>query len=145
MRFWFVFLIVVIFYLTCRNAWQEYQFTRRNVDNDVMHMYWLRMVDCPDKSIIGNLVGLRHENYIGSRKSNDIYLPFQGVSKEHCLIKYKRKNFVINDLNSRYGTYVNGEEVKKNQKLFSRDVITIGAVSMMFLKEKGADQQHDDD
>lgn len=140
MRYWFVFLILAILYLTVRNAWQEFQFTRRNVENDVMHMYWFKMVDCPDRSTVGNMVGLRMQNYIGSRKSNDIYLPFQGVSKEHALLKYRRKGFRLTDLGSTYGTYVNGEEIKKNYLIKNKDIITIGAVSLMYLEEKGGER-----
>lgn len=137
MRYWFIFLVLAILYYVVRNALQEYRFTKASVDNGVMHMYWLKMVECPDKQLIGNMVGLRHNNVIGSKRNNDICLPYPGVSKEHCQLKFKGKTFKLTDLKSTYGTFVNGEEIKRNFPLQNGDVLTIGAISVKYVVERG--------
>ncbi len=137
MKYWFLLLIALILYYLIRNAMQEYLFTRKSVAQGVVHMYWLKMVESEDRSIIGNMVGLRHTNIVGCTKACDIYLPFAGVSKQHCLIKYKGDKFVISDHKSHYGTFVNGVEIKRNQPLKNGDVITLGSCSIMFVVERG--------
>lgn len=137
MRYWFLGLIVLILYYLVRNSLQEYMFTRKGVEHGVVHLYWLKMVECSDTSVIGNMVGLRHTNVLGCGKNSDIYLPFDGVSKNHCTIKYKGNDFYVSDMKSYYGTYVNGNEIKKNYKLSNGDVITMGSCSVMLVIEKG--------
>ena len=48
---------------------------------------------------------------IGRQLSNDIILNDLHVSREHCLIRSEGDEYVIEDLNSANGTYVNGEQV----------------------------------
>lgn len=51
---------------------------------------------------------------IGRQLSNDIILNDLHVSREHCLIRSEGEQYVIEDLNSANGTYVNGERVTKS-------------------------------
>lgn len=138
MRYWFLFLILLILYNVIKNALAEYRFTRKNIESNVVHLYWLKMLECPDNKVIGNMVGLRHSNTVGCSKMCDIFLPFDGVSKNHCLLKYDGSGFVIQDLKSVYGTFVNGEEIKRHKKpIENGDVITVGTCSIQLVIEEG--------
>lgn len=136
MRYWFLFLVLLILFNVIKNAWAEYRFTRKGVESNVVHLYWLKMLECPDDDVVGNMVGLRHANTVGCSKMCDIFLPFEGISKNHCLIKYKGDEFYIKDLKSHYGTFVNGEEVKR-RTLENGDVITLGSCSVQLVVEEG--------
>jgi pSer/pThr/pTyr-binding forkhead associated (FHA) protein len=48
---------------------------------------------------------------IGRLASNDICLEDPFVSRHHCVIRAEGEQFMIEDLNSANGTYVNGERV----------------------------------
>lgn len=50
---------------------------------------------------------------IGRQLSSDFILIDLHVSREHCLIRSEGEQYVIEDLNSANGTYVNGERVTK--------------------------------
>jgi pSer/pThr/pTyr-binding forkhead associated (FHA) protein len=49
---------------------------------------------------------------IGRLGSNDICLDDLYVSRQHCVIRTEGDEYIIEDLNSANGTYVNGELVK---------------------------------
>lgn len=137
MRYWFLLLILLILYNVIKNALAEYRFTKRNVESNVVHLYWVKMLECPDSRVIGNMVGLRHSNIVGCSKICDILLPFNGVSKTHCLLKYDGEGFYVKDLKSEYGTFVNGEEIKRHKtRIEDGDVITIGTCSIQLIIEK---------
>src|ERR1700704_6017145 len=48
---------------------------------------------------------------IGRLGSNDIYLEDPFVSRHHCVIRNEGEEYMIDDLNSVNGTYLNGERV----------------------------------
>jgi pSer/pThr/pTyr-binding forkhead associated (FHA) protein len=49
---------------------------------------------------------------IGQLVSNDIFLEDPFVSRHHCVIRTEGDEYMIEDLNSANGTYINGELVK---------------------------------
>src|SRR5215218_7114308 len=48
---------------------------------------------------------------IGRRETNDLRLAGSEVSRDHAEITLEGNRFTLRDRNSRYGTYVNGEQV----------------------------------
>ena len=48
---------------------------------------------------------------IGRRETNDLRLAGSEVSRDHAQIATENGKFVLRDRNSRYGTFVNGEQV----------------------------------
>lgn len=138
MRYWFLLLILLILYNVIKNALAEYRFTKRSVESNVVHLYWLKMLECPDKKVIGNMVGLRHSNTVGCSKMCDIFLPFDGISKNHCMLKYDGTGFYIKDLKSDYGTFLNGEDIKRHKSpVHNGDVISVGTCSVQLVIEEG--------
>jgi pSer/pThr/pTyr-binding forkhead associated (FHA) protein len=63
---------------------------------------------------------------IGRLMANDICLEDPFVSRHHCVIRNEDGHYVIEDLNSTNGTYVNGERINA-YSLAEDDLIRIGA------------------
>ena len=68
---------------------------------------------------------------LGRAVSCDICLDHAFVSDEHAVIRRANGGYVIEDLNSRHGTSINGREVHKSP-LRKGDRITIGSFDMTF-------------
>ena len=70
---------------------------------------------------------------IGRSDDNGIAVPDGSVSSKHARILRGEDGFVIEDLQSRNGTFVNGERVSEEQrKLSDGDLIRVGKVIMTF-------------
>ena len=68
----------------------------------------------------------KSEVTIGRVQGNDIILPKQNVSKRHSRIVVKDGKFIIVDLKSTNGTYVNGRKIASPMVIKSSDKIYIG-------------------
>jgi S1-C subfamily serine protease len=79
----------------------------------------------------GESFNIKDVTNIGRSETNDIILPSPAVSKEHAKIKYEDGQFVIYDLASTNGTYVNGVKINK-RALSDGDEITFGDVKTKF-------------
>ena len=64
----------------------------------------------------------KSEVTIGRVQGNDIILPKQNVSKRHSRIVVKDGKFIIVDLKSTNGTYVNGQRIKRIPLDFETDI-----------------------
>src|SRR5918996_6131893 len=72
---------------------------------------------------------------IGRRETNDLRLAGSEVSRDHAEIAVQDNKFIVRDRNSRYGTYVNGEQVSE-RTLVHGDRIRLGrsgGAEMVFL------------
>src|SRR6476620_1990055 len=72
---------------------------------------------------------------IGRRETNDLRLAGSEVSRDHAEIALQDNHFVVRDRNSRYGTYVNGDQVAE-RTLAHGDRIRLGrtgGAEMVFL------------
>lgn len=70
---------------------------------------------------------------IGRASDNAITVPDGSVSSKHARVLRTEEGFVIEDLQSRNGTYVNGERVTEGpRKLSDGDLIRLGKVIMTF-------------
>ena len=72
---------------------------------------------------------------IGRRETNDLRLAGSEVSRDHAEISVDGSKFTLRDRNSRYGTYVNGEQVTE-RVLVHGDKIRLGrtgGAEMVFL------------
>jgi len=75
---------------------------------------------------------------IGRESASTISLSHSSVSRRHCLLKRNDDEFVLCDLDSFNGTFVNGVPVKE-QKLVHADQIKIGSIALLFLTAEGED------
>lgn len=80
------------------------------------------------------MVELRAFNSLGRHPSNTIQLLDKIVSKEHCIVERRGNEFVLRDLGSLNGTYINGERVPSagEQMLRHGDDIALGSTRARF-------------
>ena len=72
---------------------------------------------------------------IGRSKRNDLVLADQWLSRHHAEIRNENGDFTIADLESRNGTYVNGEKIARIIPLLNDDVITLGDQQLTFVDD----------
>ncbi|HEX2568847.1 MAG TPA: sigma 54-interacting transcriptional regulator [Polyangia bacterium] len=69
---------------------------------------------------------------IGRHPDNDLQLAQLEVSRRHCEIRRERDCFLLRDLESRQGTFVNAQPVRE-RALAHSDLIQIGDTALLFL------------
>lgn len=69
---------------------------------------------------------------IGRAESNKVCIPSDRVSRQHATIEWTGDRFMLTDMGSRNGTYVNNEKVKV-RRLANGDAIVIGDCQLRFL------------
>ena len=73
------------------------------------------------------------QNIIGTAGDADIILKDSSVSGRHASIRYRDQKFLLTDLDSLNGTFVNEErEAAARAELKDSDVVRIGGVSLKF-------------
>ena len=68
---------------------------------------------------------------IGRSSDNDLVVAHAKVSRKHAEIRYQDGRFLVHDLGSTGGTYLNGERVE-TAELAKGDVITLASVHIVF-------------
>ena len=71
---------------------------------------------------------------IGRARENQIVLQAPSVSRHHAWIKSEREDFLVFDVGSANGTFVNGEQVQEPRRLESGDVVRFGDAEYVFTK-----------
>lgn len=74
-------------------------------------------------------------NYIGRSADNQIRIFADGVSRRHALVAAGKTGFVIKDLGSQNGTFVNDKQVKECP-LAQGDIIKLGEAQLVFKAPK---------
>lgn len=69
---------------------------------------------------------------IGRGLNNAIVLEDPRISRQHAQVRWKSRRFLISDLGSTNGTYVNGVPVSAEQVLRPGDIISLGGLEMVF-------------
>lgn len=77
-------------------------------------------------------IELRPVNSLGRHPNNTIQLLDKIVSKEHCIIEQRGDHFVLRDLGSLNGTFVNNERVRGEAPLKHNDEIALGSTRGRF-------------
>lgn len=77
-------------------------------------------------------IELRPVNSIGRHPNNTIQLLDKIVSKEHCIVEQRGDQWVLRDLGSLNGTFVNGERVRGEAPLRHGAEIALGATRARF-------------
>jgi adenylate cyclase len=78
------------------------------------------------------IVELRQTNSLGRHPSNTIQLLDKIVSKEHCIVEQRGTMYVLRDLGSLNGTYVNQKRVHGESELKHGDEIALGQTKARF-------------
>lgn len=74
------------------------------------------------------------DHIIGRSAEVDISLLDESISRQHALLVFRREDFILKDLDSKNGTFLNGTSVHECP-LRPGDVIQIGKHSLRFLLE----------
>lgn len=77
-------------------------------------------------------IELRPVNSLGRHPNNTIQLLDKIVSKEHCIIELRGDQFVLRDLGSLNGTFINNERVRGEAPLKHNDEIALGSTRGRF-------------
>lgn len=72
---------------------------------------------------------------LGRTPTNHAVLQDERASRVHCEIFHGSSGWLVRDLKSRNGTLVNGESLDSDQTLVTGDVISIGRVEILFVRE----------
>ena len=92
----------------------------------------------------GNAYAINTDSYKIGRSHNEcnMIISDASVSRFHCIIEYHDNIFMLSDLNSSSGTYVNGERVMEPVELHDGDEIRMGYAVMTFKRrnERKADE-----
>lgn len=79
---------------------------------------------------------------IGRNENNDIHINNLGASKKHARIFKRRGEYIIEDLNSTNGTFMNDESIL-TAKIKDNDVVTIGKHNLYISLQDGQDASSD--
>ena len=71
---------------------------------------------------------------IGRKLDNDLVIQESAISRYHAEIKYEENQFVLYDLNSTCGTFLNNKKVTRDI-MFAGDIILLCNVPIMFMAE----------
>lgn len=66
---------------------------------------------------------------IGADSDSDIILAGKYISEKHAIIKEENGQIVIEDLNSTFGTHVNGKRISQPTKLKPKDRVKLGTLN----------------
>lgn len=69
---------------------------------------------------------------IGRHPNNDISLLLESVSRFHAKLELVGTRWIVTDLNSSNGTFVNGERIASPRALSEGDVLTLGRADFVF-------------
>ena len=75
---------------------------------------------------------------IGRGEENDIRLNHSTVSRQHTLVYLENGQAFVQDMESRNGTYLNGERIDR-ATLSSGDIVWVGDVALRFLQAQDQD------
>lgn len=69
---------------------------------------------------------------VGRDGRNDIVITDERCSRRHCVFRKSRGHWYVCDLDSINGTYVNGNRIRRNQKLRPGDRIRVASQKLMY-------------
>lgn len=96
-----------------------------DIDTQPLHLAKISWTDPTTGVIYEQVLTEGATASIGRSSNNDIHIPEEHVSRQHAVINYREGVFLINDLDSANGTFVNDERITEAFPLFSGDVIRL--------------------
>jgi pSer/pThr/pTyr-binding forkhead associated (FHA) protein len=80
----------------------------------------------------------RSELTVGSEKGNSLLIRHDGVSRRHAVIRYRDGRYLIRDLQSTNGTFVNDKRIRDTAALKDGDHVRFGNARFVFLDPRPA-------
>ena len=106
-------------------------FLKINTDNEYVILY---CSPCPEKENVKLKVEDKKEILIGTDNRAEIYYSYPLVSRQQARLIYSNGTWVIQDLNSKYGTYVNNASITTKQLEYG-DIIFIMGLRIIVMKD----------
>ena len=78
------------------------------------------------------VVNLGAHTTLGRHPDNTIQLLDRIVSKNHCNVDFVNGKWILKDLESLNGTFVNGQRMSGERELFPNDEVTVGSTRIVF-------------
>lgn len=82
----------------------------------------------------GNSITLGEITTIGRGRPNDLVVADPHVSLRHARLLYREPHFYLQDLGSTNGTYVNGQRVAGETRLYHGDTLRVGGVTFRLVR-----------
>lgn len=79
---------------------------------------------------------VRDQTSIGRHPNNDIPIPRNTISRFHAKITQQKGQYILQDLQSSNGTFVNEKKISKHTLLQDQDQIRLGEISFTFHREE---------
>lgn len=81
----------------------------------------------------GTLFDLKQpHNTLGRATDNSILLEFEGISRYHCKISKEEGDFILHDMGSKNGTFLNDKKWQRPMPLKKGDIIKVGYIALKF-------------
>lgn len=106
-------------------------FLRVNTDNEYVILYCSPSVE---KSVINYQLNNQNEILIGTDTGSQIYYNYPLVSRQQARLIYNNGVWVAQDLNSKYGTYVNNVAITTKELEYG-DIIFIMGLKIVVMKD----------
>ena len=125
-----VFLLYLFLYQVLRTITRELRTT--SSDATPASQYGYLTVINPGQSGLppGKKFPLNQVNTIGRTMTNDIPLNDSFLSSEHALLEWDGNTWIVEDLGSTNGSWLNGRELNQPTALTYGDVIQVGHVEL---------------
>ena len=100
-----------------------------------------RLIVCDDDGVAGPVYELNPHRVtaIGRLPSNDIIIDDESCSRSHCEVRLEGTKWLLRDLGSRNGTFVNNSRVTQDWPLLNRQVVRVGGASFRFVIDGATD------
>jgi hypothetical protein len=76
---------------------------------------------------------------IGRQADNHLVLDDGRISRHHCQLRLKNRHYVLYDLNSTHGMFINGVRVTEHT-LANGDVIALGGLQLVYVEDDSPDE-----
>jgi hypothetical protein len=108
-------------------------FRPQRIFEEMQEMEAIRKIVYALVSSTGTGLGEFGEHTIGSSAESSITLPDFAVSTHHARISYRNERYVLFDLKSTNGTFVNGSKVPESGRILEdRDLVAFGRYEFIF-------------
>lgn len=87
------------------------------------------LVTLEEKSTGMQIPVLFWENSIGRSKGSDICVDDPTVSRDHCVLLRRQEGWLVSDIGSKGGTYVNKKKARDRTQVLIDDEITVGSTT----------------